>query len=65
MFYSRTVTRIDGYALAGCEKLTEVNIPANVETVGEYAVVGALSFVIRNVKSGTTVYGNPAKKVEF
>lgn len=34
-------------------------------TVGEYAVVGALSFVIRNVKPGTTVSGNPAKKVEF
>lgn len=34
-------------------------------TVGENAVVGALSFVIRNVKPGITVCGNPAKKVEF
>ena len=27
------------------------------------AIVGACSFVIRRVKSGTTVYGNPAKKL--
>ena len=34
-------------------------------TVGENATVGALSFVIRSVKPGTTVCGNPAKKLEF
>ena len=34
-------------------------------TVGTGAHVGALSFVIRKVKPGTTVIGNPAKKVEF
>lgn len=34
-------------------------------TVGTGAHVGALSFVIRNVKPGTTVYGNPAKKFEI
>ena len=33
--------------------------------VGENATVGALSFVIRSVKSGTTVCGNPARKLEF
>ena len=27
--------------------------------------VGALSFVIRKVKAGTTVMGNPAKKIDF
>ena len=34
-------------------------------TVGSGSHVGALSFVIRKVKSGTTVMGNPAKKMEF
>ena len=33
--------------------------------VGEAATVGALSFVIRNVKSGTTVQGNPAKRIIY
>lgn len=31
--------------------------------IGENAMVGALSFVIRNVKSGTSVQGNPAKRI--
>lgn len=31
--------------------------------IGEGAKVGALSFVIRNVKPGTVVQGNPAKKL--
>lgn len=31
--------------------------------VEDYATVGACSFVIRKVKSGTTVVGNPAKKL--
>lgn len=31
--------------------------------IGKGAVVGALSFVIRNVKSGTSVQGNPAKRI--
>ena len=34
-------------------------------TVGAGARVGALSFVIRKVKPGTTVCGNPAKKFEM
>lgn len=34
-------------------------------TVGSGAHVGALSFVIRKVKPGTTVCGNPAKKLEI
>ena len=34
-------------------------------TVGAGAHVGALSFVIRKVKPGTTVCGNPAKKIDF
>ena len=32
-------------------------------TIGKGAMVGAQSFVIRNVKPGTTVFGNPAKKL--
>lgn len=34
-------------------------------TIGTGAHVGALSFVIRKVKPGTTVCGNPAKKIDF
>lgn len=34
-------------------------------TVGSGAHVGALSFVIRKVKAGTTVMGNPAKRIEI
>lgn len=33
--------------------------------VGEDSVVGACSFVIRKVKPGTTVCGNPARKIDF
>lgn len=33
-------------------------------TIGSGAHVGALSFVIRKVKPGTTVCGNPAKKLD-
>jgi len=31
--------------------------------IGKDAMVGALSFVIRNVKPGTSVQGNPAKRI--
>ena len=31
--------------------------------IGENAMVGALSFVIRHVKPGTSVQGNPAKRI--
>lgn len=34
-------------------------------TVESGSHVGALSFVIRKVKAGSTVMGNPAKKIEF
>ena len=34
-------------------------------TIGDDAVVGAMSFVIRKVHAGTTVYGNPAKKLDY
>lgn len=43
---------------------TSAVISHNV-TVGSGAHVGALSFVIRKVKPGTTVCGNPAKKLDI
>lgn len=33
--------------------------------IGKNATVGAGSVVIRNVKANTTVFGNPAKRIEF
>ena len=33
--------------------------------VGDGAIVGAMSFVIRKVKPGTTVQGNPAKRIIY
>lgn len=34
-------------------------------TIGEYAIIGVCSVVISNVKSHTTVFGNPAKKIDY
>jgi sugar O-acyltransferase (sialic acid O-acetyltransferase NeuD family) len=34
-------------------------------TVGDYSYIGAGSIVIKNVKSNTKVFGNPAKKIEY
>jgi len=34
------------------------------KVVGNYSTVGSNSVVMRNVKEGTTVFGNPAKKLE-
>lgn len=34
-------------------------------TIGDGAMIGAMSFVIRKVKAGTAVQGNPAKKIEY
>ena len=33
--------------------------------IGDDATVAAMSFVIRSVKTGTTVMGNPAKRLEY
>ncbi len=33
--------------------------------VGEEATIAACSFVIKNVKAGTTVMGNPAKRLDY
>lgn len=33
--------------------------------IGDYSIIGTGSVVLGNVKANTTVFGNPAKKVEF
>jgi len=43
---------------------TRATILPNIK-VGNNATVGAGSIVLRNVKPNTTVFGNPAKKIEF
>jgi hypothetical protein len=40
------------------------NFP-NASNSRQVAIIGAGSIVIRNVKENTTVFGNPAKKIEF
>ena len=63
-------SRIDNYSIlvAGVKLKKNTTIHSNSVinarvVVGEDAIVGACSFVIRNVKVGTTVYGNPAKSL--
>jgi sugar O-acyltransferase (sialic acid O-acetyltransferase NeuD family) len=60
--------RLDNYAIliAGSKIKKNATIHSNSVVnaniiVEEEAIVGACSFVIRNVKSGSTVFGNPAK----
>ncbi len=43
---------------------TRATILPNVK-VGNNATIGAGSIVLKNVKENTTVFGNPAKKIEF
>lgn len=56
---------------AGCSKVEEmatINAGARIVqniTIGENATVGVGSIVIRSVKPNTTVFGNPAKKIEI
>lgn len=63
-------SRIDNYSIlvAGVKLKKNATIHSNSVInakviVGEDAIVGACSFVVRNVKAGTTVYGNPAKSL--
>lgn len=63
-------SRIDNYSIlvAGVKLKNNSTIHSNSVVnakvvVGEGAIVGACSFVIRNVKPGTTVYGNPSKSL--
>ena len=66
----QSFARIDCYAICvGGTKIGKSSvlhsgsvINHNV-SIGDNAVVGANSFVIRDVKNNMTVYGNPAKKI--
>ena len=46
----------------GCMVHTRAMINHNV-SIGDGAHIGACSFVTRNVESGTTVFGNPARRL--
>jgi UDP-3-O-[3-hydroxymyristoyl] glucosamine N-acyltransferase len=55
-----------GYSEMGSESIMHVRshlLPH--KKVGNKAVVGASSVVIRNVPDGQHVIGNPAKKIEY
>lgn len=57
---------ISGFVTIG-EKVTlhpgSVIVPHR--KIGDNAIIGTGSVVLGNVKAGTTVFGNPAKKIEF
>lgn len=66
--YSRLDVRVlmTGGSKVGKNVTIHSNAVVNQKiTIGDNATVAALSFVIRNVKSGTTVMGNPAKRLEY
>ena len=69
--------KVGKYSRLDCNTLcvggTEIKEEVSIHTsavinhkvvVGRKAQVGACSFVIRKVKEGTTVFGNPAKKIK-
>lgn len=61
-----TLTNISGFVTIG-ESVT-IHPCCNVvphKKVGDHAVLGTGSVVISKIKEGTTVFGNPAKKIEF
>ncbi len=59
------VTCVGGIVIEDEVKIHTGAVISHNVTVGTGAHVGALSFVIRKVKPGTTVCGNPAKKLEI
>ena len=48
---------------AGCAIGSNVTIIPKI-TVGKNAIIGSGSVVIRNVKKNTSIFGNPAKKID-
>lgn len=66
--YSRIDVRVlmTGRSVVGNNVTIHSNAVINQKImVEDNSVVAAMSFVIRNVKAGTTVMGNPAKRLEF
>ena len=64
--YTRIDTHVTCVGEAKIGNMVDIYTGAVVNfgvTVEDGAHVGACSFVIRKVKAGTTVYGNPAKKL--
>lgn len=65
-------SHINAYGFTGGYAVLEEEVTLNTRstvlpniTVRKGATVGAASLVIRNVKENTTVFGVPAKKIEF
>lgn len=61
-----TLTNISGFVTVG--KMVTIHPCCNIiphKKVGDNAVIGTGSVVISKVKEGTTVFGNPAKKLEI
>lgn len=59
------VTCVGGIIIEDEVSIHSSAVISHYVTVGTGAHIGALSFVIRKVKPGTTVYGNPAKRLEL
>lgn len=57
------VTCVGGTEIKNCSDIYTSAVLNHGVVVEDNAHVGALSFVIRKVKEGTTVIGNPAKKL--
>lgn len=57
------VSVVGGVKVGNRVTLHTMSVLNHKVTVGDDAVVGALSFVIRKVKQGITVFGNPAKEI--
>ena len=57
---------IGGYAEVGeCSQMSPKSMIIPHKKIGNNVMVGAASVVMRNIKDGLSVIGNPAKKIEF
>lgn len=61
--FDTRVLCVGGIEVDNCVTIHSSSVIGHNVVIENYAVVGACSFVIRKVKSGTTVFGNPAKKL--
>ena len=61
-----TSSFLGGYTEVGeCSQMSPKSMIIPHKKIGNNVVVGAASVVIRNVKDGNTVYGNPAIKLKY